>query len=181
MINLNQDYLKQCIYYNEYDGLAVWKRRPTNHFKSERDSKIWNAKNAGNCISCKGNNGYFRLSINGKSYSLHRLIFLYMTGSMPENQVDHKDRDRLNNKYENLRQATAMVNSQNQHIRIDNTSGIKGVYWNSLRDKWHARITVNKKVIHLGYYTEKTKAERIRRDAETEYGFTIIEAHKVKS
>ena len=172
MTELTQDYLKQCIYYNEYSGIATWLNRPTEHFKSERDYKIWNTKNATNLISCKGNNGYFRISINGKSYSLHRLVFLYMTGSMPTSQVDHKDRDRLNNSYENLRQATALINSQNQPIRSNNTSGIKGVYWNSLRDKWHARITVNKKVIHLGYYTEKTKAERIRKEAEVEHGFT---------
>jgi hypothetical protein len=163
MIELTQGYLKKCIYYNEHDGLAVWKRRPVDHFKSERDAKIWNTKNAGNCISCKGNNGYFRLSINGKSYSLHRLVFLYMDGSMPANQVDHKDKNRLNNKYDNLRQATALINSQNQPLRSNNTSGIKGVYWNSLRKKWHARITVNKKVIHLGYYTKKKEAEIIRK------------------
>jgi len=171
MDKLTQFYLKECIHYNPSTGDAMWKTRPVTHFKSERDSKIWNSNNAGNDIFCKGNNGYLKLSINSKQYSLHRIAFLYVDGEMPVNQVDHIDRNRLNNTFSNLRHATAIQNAQNQPIRSNNTSGIKGVFWNSSRGKWCARITVNKKVIFLGYHTEKLKAKSARKAAEIKYNF----------
>lgn len=166
---LTQEYLKECIYYNQFNGSAVWKRRPLRHFKSERDCKIWNSKNAANMINCLGNNGYIRLSINGNSYSLHRIIFLYMEGRFPEGQVDHINRNKRDNRFENLRDVSPAINSQNQNIRKNNKSGVKGIYWNNLRNKWHARITINKKVIHLGYYANINDAKNARQQAESRH------------
>jgi len=67
-------------------------------------------------------------------------------------QVDHIDRDPLNNRRENLRLATAGENMRNLLKHTDNTSGFKGVSFRTDRGKWLAKIAVNRKQIHLGYF-----------------------------
>lgn len=69
--------------------------------------------------------GYVRICIDGKIYSAARLVWLYHHGSWPAHQVDHKDRDRANNRLENLREATPKQNMRNSSLfhSIDETNG----------------------------------------------------------
>lgn len=71
--------------------------------------------------------GYQRVSIDGKRYMLHKLAWLYMTGDLPELDVDHKDLDSSNNSWDNLRLCTNKQNSYNRGVRKDNNTGVKGV------------------------------------------------------
>ena len=82
---------------------------------------------------------------------------------------DHIDRNPLNNRRHNLRPATSMENSQNHSLRMDNTSGVIGVSFNKTSNKWQANITVNKKLIYLGVYADKTEAIKTRLNAEKQY------------
>lgn len=50
-----------------------------------------------------------------------------MTGEWPEKEIDHKDTNRLNNKWSNLREATASENMRNRKVKSDNQTGVKGV------------------------------------------------------
>jgi hypothetical protein len=88
--------------------------------------------------------------INGKSVTtyMHRLIKGAATGQ----PVDHKNGDSLDNRRLNLRAATHAQNMQNVGITKANTSGYKGVNWNSAAGKWHARIRVSGKRFHLGLF-----------------------------
>lgn len=93
--------------------------------------------------------GYVKISMPkaGGIYA-HRLAWLYMTGEMPPNEVDHIDRNRGNNKWANLRLATRSQNQANTAIRKSNTSGYKGV--RMLRGHFRAKITIQHRIIHLG-------------------------------
>ena len=82
---------------------------------------------------------------------------------------DHKDRNPLNNRKQNLRPATQQENSCNITKRKDNTSGVTGVYWYKKGCKWVADISVNNKRIHLGYFTNKEDAIKKRLEAEQIY------------
>ena len=95
--------------------------------------------------------GYYRLTLFKKVYMVHRVIFMYHNGCMPE-IIDHADNNKLNNRIENLRECTNQQNSFNARISKNNSSGIKGVSWDKSRQKWQAKCMINKKTIHLGRF-----------------------------
>lgn len=73
--------------------------------------------------------GYVTIVIGRRGYRAHRLAWLLMTGKMPEYEIDHKDGNRANNKWENLREATRGQNRMNSCIQTNNKStGYKNVY-----------------------------------------------------
>jgi len=84
-------------------------------------------------------------------------------------ELDHKDRNKLNNRKENFRPATHSQNSMNKDLQSNNTSGIIGVHWYSSKDKWASGIMLNRKQIHLGYYINKDDAIKARLKAEQQY------------
>lgn len=133
----------------------------------------WRVKTA-HCVKIGARAGwidgaYRRIEIDGVIYKEHRLAWLYMTGRWPEPECDHRDLDGLNNKWDNLREATTAQNCYNRGIRCDNSSGIKGVHWREDKKKWHARIGVSGKRLHLGYFETKEQAADAYMRAAHEY------------
>lgn len=112
---------------------------------------------------------YIRLTILGKDYYAHRVAMLYMNGSWPANEVDHQDTDGLNNRWDNLREATHAQNGHNQGLRVTNKSGVKGVSWSAERGKWFASITINGREKGLGRFNTIEEAAAARRAAEANY------------
>ena len=105
-----------------------------------------------NCRNTKGEiagvsktEGYLELSISCKKYYLHRLAWLYMTGEWPKNKVDHINRIREDNRWENLRLADDAQNSHNCSISKNSKSGYKGVFPYRDGKKWISQITVRHK------------------------------------
>ena len=103
--------------------------------------------------------GYRRVMIKNKSYAMHRLIFMMHYGYLPK-QVDHIDRNKLNNRIENLRPATHGQNRQNATISKNNTSGVKGINWQKRDNKWQARVMLNKKSYQIGYFETLEEAKK---------------------
>jgi hypothetical protein len=94
---------------------------------------------------------------------MHRLIRPDITG-----EIDHDDRNGLNNRRSNLRAASRAEQLRNLGIRVDNTSGYKGVSWSKDKDKWRARIMIDGKEKSLGYYDDPEEAARVRDAAAQE-------------
>ena len=82
---------------------------------------------------------------------------------------DHIDRNPLNNRRSNLRKCTQQENHYNHSLRIDNTSGVTGVYWDALRGKWVSHIGINGKTKFLGRFDTKDEAIKVRLQAELKY------------
>lgn len=97
--------------------------------------------------------GYLIISVDGRPYRAHRLAWFYMTGEWPKDDVDHRDTNRLNNRWSNLRAATRSQNIANCRTPKDNTSGIKGVTFDKTRQKWRAQIGIGK--CEKGYWYTK--------------------------
>ena len=108
------------------------------------------------------NKGYAVRSLNPGKVRMHRLI-----NNTPDGFVtDHIDHNKLNNQRINLRTANSSQNISNSKIHKDNVHGFKGIVWSGLRNKWKARIIVNRKEIHLGLFqTKKEAAEAYNKGA----------------
>lgn len=100
--------------------------------------------------------GYVKIRVDGKKYKAHRLAWFYVIGEWPENDIDHKDGVRSNNRWRNLRDATRQTNSQNAAMRCDNTSGYTGVRFR--HGRFEARITYNGRVRHIGRFDTAEEA-----------------------
>ncbi len=127
---ITQEYLMKWFEYNPENG--IMKNRGTNLKMGTID------------------NGYMRIGIQGEKYMIHRLAFLYMTGKMPE-IVDHIDRDRLNNKWENLRVATWSLNNLNKDDH-------KNVYQEE-SGKYIGVVQIDKETYRFGPFDTYIEAE----------------------
>lgn len=102
--------------------------------------------------------GYIRFKYLGRYYLLHRLIFYYHHGYMPK-FVDHINRDKLDNRIENLRECpTKGHNTINSKPRSDNTSKYKGVTWHKNVGKWHCSVFKGGKRYYVGIFDTPEEA-----------------------
>jgi hypothetical protein len=102
--------------------------------------------------SIKKKTGYRVIQIDGVGYQSNRLACFYMNGEWPSGDVDHRDRDRANDRWENLRPATRWQNHANRRL-TDNLSGFKGVRLSSSKkNPFRARISLGGITKHLGCY-----------------------------
>lgn len=97
--------------------------------------------------------GYLKIKIKGKTYFVHRIIFLYCSGRWP-NRIDHLNRNKSDNRLENLRECTNSNNGSNRGLMANNSSGFKGVHWQRSTGYWRAQVGY--KVI--GHFKTKEEA-----------------------
>ena len=99
----------------------------------------------------------------------HRVAWFIHYDVWPKDQIDHINGDRTDNRIVNLREATGSENQGNRKIHEGGTSKYKGVSWKKQYSKWVAKIVVNHKNIHLGYYDNEEKAALAYNKAALEY------------
>ena len=117
---------------------------------------------------CRPDKKYMATKIAGQHYYVHKLIYLYHHGYMPE-QVDHINRNALDNRIENMRPATASQNCANRSLFKNSTSGTRGVSWDKIHKKWNAYISINGKRKNLGYYNDLEEAANRSASARNEF------------
>jgi len=131
------------------------------------------AKNNASRGEVKGskNHGYYVVQVDGVRTYVHRIIWLYAYGSMPDEEIDHINHDRADNRICNLRAASRKENARNRRITRRNKSGHVGVRFHKNKAKWIANIGVDGRLVHLGYFERVADAAKARRSAERQYGF----------
>jgi len=145
---LTRDRLCELLSYDPETGIFHWKATTTNRVKAGTQAGFHA-------------NGYILIGIDGKKYQAHRLAFLYMTGSLPSDEVDHRNGVRDDNRFSNLRLVSHEQNMQNeQRPRKNNTSGFLGVYWQASAKAFRARISIKGKGVHLGYFKSAEDAHK---------------------
>lgn len=116
--------------------------------------------------------GYLTVMYLGKRYPVHVIIYEMHNGPIPPGMViDHDDRNRINNYPSNLKLTDHAGNMRNKSKDKRNTSGVTGVRWYEKLGKWNARISINGKIKHLGYFDTIEEAAEARQRAEYLLGY----------
>lgn len=132
-----------------------------NIFSYDPETGVFKRKVAprlGKVINDKSANGYIRIRYKDKAYGAHRVAWLFMTGSWPEQDVDHINLDRADNRWTNLRAASRSENLGNIGARSDNKSGLKGAYYSKRLRKWQSFIQIQGKHDYLGLFATAEEA-----------------------
>ena len=111
---------------------------------------------------CKSADGYAATRIDNQQVPAHR----FLIGAKQGDIIDHKNRNKKDNRLCNLRKCTKSENALNSKIREDNTSGHTGVWYRKDTKKWVAEIKLNYKKISLGCYDIKKDAVSARKQFE---------------
>ena len=133
-------------------------------------------KKEGDLAGCINSLGYIVLgvTIDKKCIQIHahRLAWYSEHKEIPY-KIDHKDRCRSNNKSTNIRKCTSSQNAYNSSINVRNTSGVTGVSWDEHSGKWLCLVSLNKKRVCLGIYSDFEEAKdvvtKFRRENHKEF------------
>jgi HNH endonuclease len=136
--DLTAERVRELFHYDPETGRITW-----------RMDRATNAK-AGDRAGCiNRSDGYMVININGTNYSAHRLIWLWMTGEWPHEEIDHVNRIRHDNRFCNLREASPSENSFNSPTRGGKCETLPRGVHKTRNGKFQAKIGRN---IHIGTY-----------------------------
>lgn len=151
--------------YNPETGELFWRVQRTPQSRMRPGSVAGTARSNG----CGKH--YRIVEVMGIQYRAQYLIWLIVTGKLPDEQIDHIDGDGMNNAWVNLRDVTRYENRLNLRRMSSNTSGATGVFWDEPRECFVAYIYKHRKKYHLGSFTSFEEALAVRKAAEVELGF----------
>lgn len=147
-MKMTRSYLQSLMVYHPRLGIFIWKSRRPGSIAGRFNSK-----------------GRRQICVDGKAYTATHLAWLYMTGKLPPDQIDHKNTIENDDRWSNLRLAT---NGQNRaNSKFTARSGFKGVYKN--RHRWMAKIRTNRRLVYLGNYRTKGLAHAAYSKAAKRY------------
>lgn len=116
---MTQQIANEYLSYDYSTGYLYRKKKYHNNVvKGRRACRVTNNKHQDHLV----------VKLHGVDYPAHRLIWLMIHGYFPTGVIDHIDHNEHNNRLENLREVTQQENNRNYPKRLDNTSGITGVW-----------------------------------------------------
>ena len=159
----SQKEIKNLFHYSEETGIFTW--------REDRHARKVKGLPAGWSTNSKGRKTkYVNIRVLGVVHKAHRLAWLYVHGEWP-NYIDHIDGDGTNNRISNLRSVDKYQSAKNKPMQSNNSSGHIGVRFYNPLGKWLAKIGVNGRSVHLGYFDDLHDAVNSRLEAEKKYGF----------
>ena len=140
--DLSQERLKELLHYDPNTGVFAWA-------KERRGVTVGKIAN-----NCSPTTGYIRIRVDGFLYNAHRLAWLYMSGSLPDKEIDHRNGIRADNRWKNLRNGTHGLNQQNRRrVNKNNLSGgLLGVTRPKNGIRFQVKITVGGKQQYIGSF-----------------------------
>jgi hypothetical protein len=153
--DLKVERLKKLLRYDAKTGVFTW--------------IIYKAgTNPGGVCKRISEKGYVKIVVDGIIYLAHRLAWLYVHGAWPNEEIDHINGIRHDNRLCNLREASRSENAQNQGLHRNNTSGYPGVNFHKASRSWRAVIGISNTKRVLGYFRNKEDASAAYLQAKEE-------------
>lgn len=165
---MSYELLKKCYDYDPKTGLLIWRWREDRLIQ-------WNCQRAWKRAGSLNRDGYRYVFFEGRNYKEHRLIWWWMTGDLPVHDIDHKNRIKDDNKWENLRLATSEgltddeANGQNRLKNTNNKTGYTGVVFHKRDKRYQAQIKIKGKTEFLGNYDTAKDAHQAYIEAKRKY------------
>lgn len=160
---MTQNELKQLLHYSPKTGLFVWR---VNRGRVRAGDK------AGTMNYSEYDSGHIAICISRQLYYAHRLAVLYMTGLMPTEEVDHIDGDGTNNRWNNLRCVSRVVNGRNCRQKANLAkSGESCVYWRPDRGYYQVKVRTSTKRITVSGLSTIEAAVIVRNNLWKENGY----------
>lgn len=160
------EYLWSVLDYNPDTGLFRWKPRGKSRFDNRHaGNEALTARVVGYCVG--------HIHGHGGRVGAHRVAFKMVYGRDPAGEIDHINGDRADNRIANLRDVSRTINARNAARPRTNSSGLVGVSYRRDKHKWRAHITVDRQMLHLGYFNSCEAAIEARQAAERKYGFHL--------
>ena len=156
---ISHERVNELLAYDEESGQLTWKIRPSKRIPKGRRAGFLKK------------DGYRAITIEKKSYLEHHVIWFIQTGSWAK-EIDHINHVKDDNSWANLREVTHSENARNMK-RVENNTGIQGIYYDRKTDKYISHIKVNGKKVFQKSYDEPQLNEAIKeREAKLiELGF----------
>lgn len=129
---LTADYVRSILEYDPLTGVFRWRERP--ELRASRNTRFGGKVAGGPDVR-----GYTIISINRRQIKAHRPAWLHVYGKFPSSGLDHINRDKADNRIENLREGGQDRNALNRSFNLNNTTGGKGVIRTS-SGKFMARV-----------------------------------------
>lgn len=150
------DKIKEVLRYDPETGIFRWKKPTSNRVREGEEAGTPHPA------------GYIKIMVFGKRFYAHRLAWMFVYGVEPENEIDHIDGIKTNNRIANLRDVPMSINRQNvRKPRRDNLlTGLLGVSQNKRTGKFTARIQTGGEYIHLGTFSTPEEAHSAYLDAK---------------
>lgn len=157
---LTQANVRELLVYDPETGVFVWRRRPRAMFSDARTCAVWNTLYAGKRAGGFNLRGYESIRIINKAYWSHRLAWLYVTGLWPTHDIDHINGNKSDNRFANLRDVTRTTNCENRRTSHAGKILPLGVcrLKRNLAKPYTASIAVDRKKIHIGYFSSAEEA-----------------------
>lgn len=156
---ISQDKLKEFLDYDPDTGELTWKKKPSK--------KVAKNSRAGSLSK----DGYRHVIFSGKKYPEHRLIWFYVHGEFPKEQIDHINHKRDDNRLCNLREVTHSENARNRTKNKSSKVQEVGIWFCKKRQRYIAEITLNQKKVYQRSFENIDDAIQARKEKAKELGF----------
>ena len=161
---LTQERLKNLFYYDSFLGALIRKRAKAT-------------QRAGSIAGCLMPQGYLVTRVDNILYFNHRLVWLYVNGYFPENDIDHINKNPSDNRICNLREVSRSCNLRNAKQSCTNRSGVKGIHWDKQKNSWIVNIRHKDKNICVGGFKNFFNAVKARYHAEQKCNYVSCDSN----
>ena len=158
---LTQELIGKALSYDPVTGYLIWK---TNLYSKRAIPN----KRAGSLVK---STGYRNISLFGRTYLEHQLIWFICNGAWPSGQIDHINQIRDDNRIVNLRDVSKADNARNRSRNPNSKLGEHGIWYNMRTRKYVAEITLNGKKVYQKSFDDVEQAITERRAKSLELGF----------